>query len=141
MDAGDFHGSLISSHCETPGKETGVGATRFCQIDKKISVSETIVDWKEGEYYTYEVVDWKNFPLKKMYQTYGVKTGSNGKTILYNKVQYRLSSFFIEWMASGRLKKGTHKVLVYYKDYMETGTVKRPREDLKKLYPEELKRG
>lgn len=134
VNAGDFHGGLQSSHCETPELETGVGAKRFCQIDNRVSVSETITEWNEGEYYVYEVVEWENFPLKKLYQTYGVKTNDNGETVIYSKLEYKLSNPIIGFLAGPKLRNASKQALVYYKDYMETGTKKRPNKELRKTY-------
>jgi len=133
VNVGEFHGGVQSSHI-IGSKGQGVGGDRFCQIDKKVSVKEKITTWKEGEYYTYEVYEWENFPLKRMYNSFGVKVNGEGKTVIYSTINYRLKNGFFELMAKGKLKKSARDGILWYKDYMETGVKNRNLKELRKKY-------
>ena len=133
VNVGEFHGGVQSSHI-IGNTAQGVGGDRFCQIDKKVSVKERITTWKEGEYYIYEVYEWENFPLKRMYNSFGVKVNSEGKTVIYSTINYRLTNWFMEMIAKGKLKKSARDGILWYKDYMETGVKNRSLKELRKKY-------
>jgi len=133
VNVGEFHGGVQSSHI-IGSKGQGIGGDRFCQIDEKVSVKEKITTWKEGEYYIYEVYEWENFPLKRMYNSFGVKVNSEGKTVIYSTINYRLKNWFFELMAKGKLKKSARDGILWYKDYMETGVKNRNLKELRRIY-------
>jgi hypothetical protein len=132
-NVGDFHGGVQSSY-GIGTKTQGVGGDRFCQIDAKVTVKERVSTWKEGEYYIYDVYEWENFPLKKMYNSFGVKVNDQGQTVIYSTINYRLKNGLIELMAKGKLKYSARDGLLWYKDYMETGVKNRNLKELRKIY-------
>lgn len=101
-----------------------VGAERESIIPKNINniiQKERIIELVEGAYYTYEVYESENFPLKTMYVTYGVKLDSQGKTVLYGITEYKMNSGLATRMMKGKLSKGNMDSLIAYKHYIETG--------------------
>ncbi|NMH89015.1 SRPBCC family protein [Flavivirga algicola] len=137
-NVGAFHSSLKSSKpLNGSTNEAVLGCERECIIPngkKEIMVREKIINLVEGQYYTYDVYEWKNFPLKKMLITYGVKTNSLGETIIYQNSQYRLKPRFLTWLMKGKLKSGSRESLLAYKHYMETGEKNVALKILKKKY-------
>lgn len=119
-----YHSGLISSHAlNGSSNEAVLGCDRQCVIPngkKEIVVREKIIEIVDGQYYTYEVYDWENFPLKKMINTFGVKTNSQGQTVIYQNTEYRLKPRILTWLMKGKLRKGSRENLLGYKHYMET---------------------
>ncbi|WP_298535753.1 SRPBCC family protein [uncultured Algibacter sp.] len=137
-NVGSFHSSLKSSKSiKGSDNEAELGCYRECIIPngkKDILVREKITEFSEGQYYTYDVYEWENFPLKKMSITYGVKKNSNGETIIYQNSEYRLKPRFLTWPMKGKMRSGARESLMAYKHYMETGEKKINLEVLKKNY-------
>ena len=69
-----------------------------------------------------------------MYNSFGVKVNSEGKTVIYSTINYRLTNWFMEMMAKGKLKKSARDGILWYKDYMETGVKNRNLKELRKKY-------
>ncbi len=101
---------------------------------KKILLSERITDIVDGEYYTYDVYDWENLPLKTMHNTFGVRTNNQGETTIYQRTEYRLSPGFLTYLMKGKLRAGAREALLGYKHYMETGEKNVDIKILKKKY-------
>lgn len=137
-DVGSFHSSLISSKSINGSKNNAeLNCYRECIIPngkKEVMVKEKITEIKDGQYYTYDVYDWDNFPLKKMFITYGVKTNSAGKTVIYQNSEYRLKPRFLTWPMKGKMRSGARESLLAYKHYMETGEKKVDIKILKEKY-------
>lgn len=138
-DIGTFHAGLESSSSINGSSNTAkMDCERICYIPrtktKNIMVKEKIIDYKKGEYYTYNVYEWENFPLKKMYNTFGVKTNNKGETIIYQLTNFRLKPGFLTGMMKGKLRKGARETLLGYKHYMETGEKRVALKELKKQY-------
>ncbi len=137
-NVGTFHSSLKSSKSiNGSANNAELGCDRECIIPngkKDIIVKEKIIDIAEGEYYTYNIYDWENFPIKKMFITYGVKTNSLGETIIYQNSEYRLKPRFLTWPMKGKMRKGAREALMSYKHYMETGHQKVDIKLLKQKY-------
>ncbi len=136
-DVGDFHPSLKSSRSLNGSPVTvAMGADRECTIPngrKDIVVSEKVIDYKEGEKFTYDVYAWKNFPLRKMQNTFGVVVRA-GKTIIFQRSAYRLKPGFLTGLMKGKVRSGMREVLIAYKHILETGEEKPDLKLLRKRY-------
>ena len=137
-DVGDYHAILDSSKSLNGSpNQAEMDCERECIIPqgkRKIMVRERIIDIKEGEYYTYDVYDWDNFPLRKMHNTFGVKKNDKGQTVIYQHTDFRLKPRFLTWIMKGKLRNGARETLMAYKHYMETGEKRVPVKQLKKKY-------
>ena len=137
-DVADYHAILDSSKSLNGSpNQAEMGCERECIIPqgrRKIMVRERIIDFKDGEYYTYDVYDWENFPLKKMLNTFGVKTNAKGQTVIYQHTDFRLKPRFLTWIMKGKLRSGARESLMAYKHYIETGEKRTPIKLLKKQY-------
>lgn len=106
--------------------ETGDGAARYCDINfkkREIKVKEKIVDWQvtdQRKEYMYDVYEFENFPLKKMYNVWGVKE-NNGQVVLYNKVFYKMNPGIMTGLMRGQMKKLAVNGVLSYKHFLETG--------------------
>lgn len=118
-----------------------IGAERESIIPKNITniiQKERIIELVEGAYYTYEVYESENFPMKKMYVTYGVKLDSKGNTIMYGITEYKMNSGLATRMMKGKLSKGNMDTLIAYKYYIETGEKNTDIDSLRRRYDEEI---
>lgn len=117
-----------------------IGAERESIIPKSITniiQKERIIELVEGAYYTYEVYESENFPMKKMYVTYGVKLDNEGNTVLYGITEYKMNSGLVTRMMKGKLSKGNMDSLIAYKYYIENGEENTDIESLRRRYDEE----
>lgn len=134
VDVGDFHTGVVSSRL-IAGPTTGVGADRHCNLPGNVEVWERITAWEEGKSYSYDVYKWKKFPLKAMHTTFGVDPSSvPNRSILYQKLDYRLSPGFLTGLMKGRLRGAVRDTLLGYKHFIETGEPNVPLKKLRKLY-------
>ncbi len=137
-DVGAYHTSILSSRSMNGSQNEGeIGCERECTIDngnKDIVVVEKIIDYREGEYYRYEVTKSDNFPIQKFYNTFGVKVNDLGQTVIYVITEYRLDPGFMIGLFKNKLAKGNHQALIAYKHYMETGEKNADPKMLKKKY-------
>lgn len=82
-DVTSFHPQLESSTSLNGSTNKAVlGCDRECVIPdgkRRITVREKIIDFVDGEYYTYDVYFWKNFPLNKSLNAFGVKKSKDGR--------------------------------------------------------------
>lgn len=136
-DVGNYHSGVKSSESINGSSNTAeMGCDRVCYLEdgkRKITVKEKIIDFKNGQYYTYDVYDWENFPLKKMQNTFGVKT-TNNKTVIYQTIRYRLKPRILTLPMKGKMKNSAYEALIAYKHYMETGEKNVSMDELKKKY-------
>jgi hypothetical protein len=137
-NVGTFHPQLESSK-PINGSLTHavIGCDRECIIQdgkKRIMVKEKITNIVDGQYYTYNVYDWNNFPLKAMRNTFGVKKNNNGKTVIYQVIEYRLKPGFLTGLMKGKIRESARTSLLGYKHYMETGEKNADMTILKKKY-------
>jgi hypothetical protein len=137
-DVGAYHSGIIHSKSINNSKNEGyLNCERQCTIEngrKDIIVDEKIVEYVEGQYYKYDVTRTENFPVKKFYNTFGVKTNAENQTVIYVKSEFRLDPGFLTGFAKGKLRRGNHDVLIAYKHYMETGERNADPKELKKKY-------
>ncbi|MGI9542449.1 MAG: hypothetical protein ACR2MX_04270, partial [Cyclobacteriaceae bacterium] len=99
---------------------------RYCDINfkkREIKVKEKIVDWQiadQKKEYMYDVYEFENFPMKKMYNVWGVRE-ENGEVFLYNKVFYKMKPGMMTGLMRGQMKKVARDGVLSYKHYVETG--------------------
>lgn len=137
-DAGSFHSQLESSKSlnGSPTK-AALGCDRECIIPdgkKKILVREKIIKYVEGQYYTYNVYEWENFPINTFLVTFGVKTNEKGQTVIYQSNDYRLKPGFLSGIMKGKLKNGSRDGVLAYKHYMETGEKHADMKEIREKY-------
>jgi hypothetical protein len=114
------------------------GAARYCKLDfqgRDILVKERIFDLEEGAWFTYDVYDWTNFPLKRMHNTFGVTVDQAGNTVVYNIIDYKLKPAFLSGIMRGQLRSSARSSLLALKHYLETGEGDVPPDELDALYP------
>ena len=139
-DVGSFiHGVKSSKSLNGSMNKAHMNCDRQCMIQngkQEMTIKEKIIDISEGNYYTYDVYSFEGFPFKvdKFNITFGVDVNENGKTVVYQKVNYRLKSGLLTAMMKGQLKKGAGDTLLGYKHYMETGEKNVEAKILRKKY-------
>lgn len=137
-DVGSYHTGVVSSKSINGTSNTAqLGCDRICHLQdgkRKIMVKEKIIDFSKGNYYTYHVYDWDNFPLKKMLNTFGVKKNDKGKTVIYQTTEYRLKPRFLTGIMKRKLRKNAREALLFYKHYMETGEKNASADSVKNRY-------
>jgi len=117
-----------------------LGVEREVQIPDGINNiinKERIVTFIDGVYYTYEVYESENFPIKKMLITYGVRIDSKGRTILFSKTFYKLNNGLSTKFLKRKLKRFGMDSLLAYKYYIETGERNTDIKILRKRYHHE----
>ena len=143
INVGDISQSITHSHCESGDTTEGLGAKRFCAIDfsgKEVRVKERIIEFKESDNrkaYTYEVYESQGFPAR-VFNTWIVRKGNDGKTYLGNVFTFRAKPGFLTGMMAGKLRKlkATRNGVLAYKHYLETGEKKVDPEIFDTMYPE-----
>lgn len=137
-DVAHFHPQLESSQSLNGShSKASLGCERECVIPdgkKKIVVRERVTDFVEGQYYTYHVYEWENFPLNTMYNTFGVKTNGEGKTFIYQITNYRLRPAFLTGLMKWKLRSSARDSLLGYKHFIETGEKKANIKEVRKRY-------
>lgn len=121
----NFHFGVEHSVARDDGKNKAcLGAVRTCTVrdmGMKITLVERIIEYKEGQYYRYEVFKWKNFPLKVMFFAFSFKENPDGYTTLTLIQNYRLNPGFITGLMKWKIKALQRQILTGYKHYIETG--------------------
>lgn len=140
-DVSNFHAGVIQSSRINNSQNTAtIGCERVCNIvdmGLKIMLKERIVDYIEGVGYQYEVYEWKNFPLKKMFFGFKISLGEYGETILRIDIDYKASPAFLTPLMAGKMRRLIKDVLLGYKHYAETGERRTPIKSIRKLYKNE----
>ena len=143
VDVGKIVKSVDESYCESGDVTEGLGAARFCDINfagKSVKIKERITDWlvtdKRREF-TYDVYESQGFPAK-VYNTWVVRKGTDGKTYLGNTFVFRAKPGFMTGMMARRLNKlnALRNSVLSYKHYLETGEKKADPVIFEGLYPE-----
>ena len=137
--------AITGSHCESEGITSGLGAKRYCAIDfgkKKVEVKEEVIDYQVSDKrkeFTYKVYDSKGFPAK-VYNTWVVRVGDDGKTYLGTAFIMRANMAMMTGMMAKQLLKqgGVKNGVLSYKHYLETGEGNVEGTKLAQLYPEQL---
>jgi len=121
--------SITEAHCESGDITEGLGAKRFCAIDfgkRKVEVKEEVIDFNNSsndrKEFTYQVYESKGFPAK-VYNTWIVRKGEDGKTYLGTAFKLRANFALLTGMMARQLKKqgGVKSGVLSYKHYLETG--------------------
>lgn len=142
-EIGKIAKSVDESHCESGDTTQGKGASRFCSINfagKTVEISEKIIEFNEGvkrKEYTYDVYKSKGFPAK-VYNTWIVRVGDDGKTYLGNTFVFRGKPAIMTGMIAHKMKKlkAVRNTVLNYKHYLETGEKKADPAKFDALYPE-----
>lgn len=140
-DVSKFHaGVKQSSRINSSENEASMGCERVCNLvdmGLKIMLKERIVNYMEGVGYQYEVYEWKNFPLKKMFFAFNINESSSGETILRIDIDYKASPEILTPIMAGKMKRLIKDVLLGYKHYAETGEQRIPIKEIRKIYKNE----
>ena len=143
MNVADIVGSVTESSCESGDVTSGLGAKRYCELDfqgKTLKIKEEIIDVKETDNrkeFTYDVYEAKGFPAK-VFNTWVVRKGEDGKTYLGTAFIFRPKFPFMGRMMARKLKKsgGVRTGVLAYKHFFEEGQSQADSEALAKLYPD-----
>lgn len=143
VNIGKIAKSVDESSCESGDTKEGLGASRYCKINfagKTVEIKERITDFKEGakrKEYTYDVYESKGFPAK-VYNTWVVRVGDDGKTYLGNTFIFRGKPALMGGMIERKMRKmkAVRNTVINYKHYLETGEKKVDPAKFDTLYPE-----
>lgn len=143
VNIGKIAKSVDESSCESGDTKEGLGASRYCKINfagKTVEIKERITDFKEGakrKEYTYDVYESKGFPAK-VYNTWVVRVGDDGKTYLGNTFIFRGKPALMGGMIERKMRKmkAVRNTVINYKHYLETGEKKADPAKFDTLYPE-----
>lgn len=137
-DVSQFHAGVFESHSEAGSDNLAMpGCERICHIvdmGLNISLYERIIEFKEGESYTYEVYQWKNFPLRKMLFTFRIIRGDYPGVNLELIISFKAKPAILTPLLAIKMKRLAKDVLLGYKHYAETGERRIPIKQLKKKY-------
>jgi len=139
-DVATFHAGVQTSHKEEgSNNEASLGCERVCHIvdlGLKILLKERIIEFVERKSYRYEVYEWKNFPVQKLYFGFAILGTSQGSTTLALDIDYKARPAFLTPLMAGKMKRLTQNVLLGYKYFTETGEIRVPIKDLKNRFNE-----
>ena len=102
-------------------------------------LKERIVNLVEGSQYTYEVYDSENTSLETMQVTYGVRTGVDGRVVIYSRMSYEMGSLVQNNLVKRKFNRDNRNSLLSYKYYIETGETEKDLKKLKKWFKENEK--
>ena len=137
-DVSVFHGGVEHSYkVEGSDNKAKIGGERVCNIvdmGLKIQLKERIIDYQEGVGYQYEVYEWKNFPLRKMFFKFSMRKSFDGNTLLRLDIDYKAKPAILTSIMGWKMRILIHDVLLGYKHYAQTGEKKVPLPTLRKKY-------
>lgn len=116
-----------------------LGAEREIQIPDGINNiinKEKIIKIIDGVYYTYDVYESENFPMKKMQVTYGVRLDHKGRTVLFSKTYFKFNNALANRLLKKKLHRANMDSLLAYKNYIENGEKNTDIKELRKRYGE-----
>lgn len=138
-DVALFHAGVVESHSVAGSQNrASPGAERVCHIvdmGLPITLKERITEYNEGQSYSYEVYEWKNFPLRKMQFSFRILNSDHAYIELEIVIAYKAKPFFLTPLLAGKMSKLAQGVLLGYKHYAETGEARVPIKQLKAQYP------
>ncbi|MFV1989660.1 MAG: SRPBCC family protein [Acidimicrobiales bacterium] len=124
-DVASFHsGVRTSTPTEGFSDVAALGTERICKVPdgkREVTLVERITDFSEGEYYRYEVYEWKNFPLQAMFFAFEIVEKGSGKRVLQLSQHYRLKPGFLTRPMKYKIRQQQRTILLGYKHYIETG--------------------
>ena len=128
----DFHPGIAKSYYTTDVKE-GLGAARVCELFPVGKVEEHVIDWKDGEELTLDVVPLEKAPPLRDARGRIQLEVDGDETVVTMTVSYRLGWGPIGMLMDALLvrrqfKKVVPAVLRGLKRHAETGEVLRGRE-------------
>lgn len=137
-DVSQFHAGVNSS-CKETGSENqaSLGTERTCKVvdlGLKITLKERIVDFVEGKSYRYEVYEWKNFPIQKMYFAFTILESDDEGSQLELAIEYKAKPAVLTPLMAGKIRKMISEILLGYKHFAETGEKRVPIKQLKNRY-------
>jgi len=144
-DVSTFHSTIDESIVlNGSGAQAMLGAEREVQIPDGINNiinKERIIKIIDGVYYTYDVYESENFPMKKMQVTYGVRLDHKGRTILFSKTFFKFNNALASSLLKNKLDRANKDSLLAYKNYIENGEENADIKELRKRYDEEEQSG
>ncbi len=129
--------AIVASYGLPGEPEIGPGAVRHCDIDfngRDVAIKERIIDWiDEPDYkeYTYDVYESKGFPAR-VFNTWSVRRGSDGKTYLRNVFYFRMKPFVMTYFSVGQIRGAARGGVLGYKYFLETGRAAAGPEDIER---------
>ena len=126
VDVQKVQPGIVASYGLPGEPEVGPGAVRHCDIDfggRDVAIKERIIDWiDEPDYkeYTYDVYETKGFPAR-VFNTWSVRRGSDGKTYLRNVFYFRMKPFVMTYFSVGQIRSAARGGVLGYKFFLETG--------------------
>lgn len=140
-----FHSTIDESIVlNGSGVEAMLGAEREIQIpDGIVNIinKEKIIKIMDGMYYTYDVYESENFPMKKMQVTYGVRLDHKGRTVLFSKTFFKFNNALANGLLKKKLDRANKDSLLAYKNYIENGEKNTDIKELRKRYNEKDQSG
>ena len=140
-----FHSTIDESIIlNGSAEEAMLGAEREIQIPDgvhNIINKEKIIKIIEGIYYTYDVYESENFPIKKMQVTYGVRLDHHGRTVLYSKTFFKFNNALANGLLKKKLDRANKDSLLAYKNYIENGEKNTNIKELRKRYEDNEQTG
>jgi len=134
----NFHAGVMESHKEQGSKnQASLGCERVCKIvdlGLHITLKERIIDFVEGQSYKYEVYEWKNFPIQKMYFSFSIINATKSDVVLALDINYRAKPAFLTTLMVGKMHRMAHDILLGYKHHAQTGETRAPIKRLKVKY-------
>ena len=130
---------ITASYGLTNEPETGPGAVRHCDINfngRKVAIKERITDWidrPDHKEYTYDVYETKGFPAR-VFNTWRVRVGSDGKTYLANVFYYRMQPAVMTRFMTGQMRRAARNGVLGYKHFLETGQRKTDHKEIVAQY-------
>lgn len=137
-DVSQFHAGVAESYKE-PGSDNtaSLGCERVCNIidlGLHITLKERILEFVEGRSYKYEVYEWKNFPIRKMFFGFTIYPQSDHQTALAINIEYKAKPAILTPILAGKMRRLARNVLLGYKHFTETGERRVPIKSLIKRY-------
>ena len=140
-----FHSTIDESIVlNESGAQAMLGAEREIQIPDGINNiinKEKIINIIDGVYYTYDVYESENFPMKKMQVTYGVRLDHTGRTVLFSKTFFKFNNALANGLLKNKLDRANKDSLLAYKHYIESGEKNTDIKELRKRYDDEEQSG
>jgi len=140
-----FHSTIDESIVlNGTAEEAMLGAEREIQIPDGINNiinKEKIIKIIEGIYYTYDVYESENFPIKKMQVTYGVRLDHHGRTVLFSKTYFKFNNALANGLLKKKLDRANKDSLLAYKNYIENGEKNTDIKELRKRYDDKDQSG